>query len=65
MDGSWRVVGTGIERASAMTYWEHDGAVRRFQRIMESLGVDEALLKAGAQEGDTVHIGDFELEYLE
>lgn len=64
-DGSWRVVGAGIERASAMTYWEHDGAVRRFQRIMETLGVDEALQKAGAREGDTVHIGEFELEYLD
>ena len=64
-DGSWRVVGAGIERAAAMTYWEHDGAVRRFQKIMESLGVDDALLKAGAQEGDTVHIGEFELEYIE
>ena len=65
MDGSWRVIGAGIERASAMTYWEHDGAVRRFQRIMESLGVDEALLNAGAQEGDVVHIGEYELEYQE
>ena len=65
MDGSWWVVGAGIERASAMTYWEHDGAVRRFQRIMESLGVDEALLNAGAQEGDVVHIGEYELEYQE
>ena len=64
-DGSWKLSGAGIERAAAMTYWEHDGAVRRFQRIMESLGVDEALQKAGAQEGDTVHIGDFELEYVE
>ena len=65
MDGSWRIIGAGIERASAMTYWEHDGAVRRFQKIMETLGVDDALAKAGAQEGDTVHIGDFELEYQE
>ena len=64
-DGSWRVVGAGIERAAAMTYWEHDGAVRRFQKIMESLGVDDVLLKAGAQEGDTVHIGEYELEYIE
>jgi len=64
-DGSWRIVGAGIERAAAMTYWEHDGAVRRFQKIMESLGVDDALLKAGAQEGDTVHIGEYELEYIE
>jgi GTP-binding protein len=64
-DGSWRVSGAGIERAAAMTYWEHDGAVRRFQKIMESLGVDEVLKHAGALDGDTVHIGEFELEYVE
>lgn len=64
-DSSWRIVGAGIERAAAMTYWEHDGAVRRFQQIMEKLGVDDALSKAGARDGDTVHIGEFELEYSE
>jgi len=64
-DGSWRITGAGIERAAAMTYWEHDGAVRRFQKIMESLGVDDALKKAGALEGDTVHIADYELEYFD
>jgi len=62
---SWRIVGAGIERAAAMTYWEHDGAVRRFQKIMEKLGVDAALSKAGAREGDTVFIGEYELEYSE
>jgi len=61
----WRVAGTAIERAASMTYWEHDGSVRRFQRIMETLGVDAALRKAGVQEGDTVAIGDFELEWQE
>ncbi|MCL4259585.1 MAG: GTPase ObgE [Anaerolineales bacterium] len=61
----WRVAGAAIERAAAMTQWEHDGSVRRFQRIMETLGVDEALRKAGVQEGDTVAIGDFELEWQE
>jgi GTP-binding protein len=59
----WRVSGTAIERAAAMTYWQHEGSVRRFQKIMETLGVDEALRKAGVQEGDTVAIGDFELEW--
>ncbi len=61
----WRVAGAAIERAAAMTQWEHDGSVRRFQRIMETLGVDEALRSAGVQEGDTVAIGDFELEWQE
>ncbi|MFN2216478.1 MAG: GTPase ObgE [Anaerolineales bacterium] len=65
MDGNWRILGEGIERAAAMTFWEHDGSVRRFQRIMETLGVDDELKKKGAQEGDTVRIGEFELDYIE
>jgi GTP-binding protein len=62
-DGGWRLHGPAIERAASMTYWEHDGAVRRFQKIMEALGVEDALRKAGVQNGDTVYIGDFELEW--
>jgi GTPase len=61
----WRISGVAIERAASMTYWQHDGSVRRFQKIMETLGVDEALRKEGIQEGDTVAIGDFELEWQE
>jgi GTPase len=61
----WRLSGAAIERAAKMTYWEHDGAVRRFQKIMETIGVDDALRKAGAKDGDTVFIGDFELEWHE
>jgi len=59
----WRVSGVAIERAAKMTYWQHDGSVRRFQKIMETLGIEEALRKAGVQEGDTVSIGEFELEW--
>jgi GTP-binding protein len=61
----WRVSGTAIERAASMTYWQHDGSVRRFQKIMGTLGVEEALRQAGVQEGDTVSIGEFELEWQE
>ncbi|NWG06537.1 MAG: GTPase ObgE [Chloroflexi bacterium] len=59
----WRVSGSAIERAAKMTYWEHDGSLRRFQKIMATLGVEEALRQAGVQEGDTVSIGEFELEW--
>lgn len=62
-ENEWRVTGTAIERAAKMTYWQHDGSVRRFQKIMETLGIEEALRKAGVQEGDTVSIGEFELEW--
>jgi GTP-binding protein len=59
----WRVQGEGIERAATMTYWEYDESVRRFQRILRLLGVDKALRMAGVQQGDTVLIGDYELEW--
>lgn len=64
-DGGWRVSGAAIERAAAMTPWEHDGSVRRFQKLMQHLGVDEALRKAGVREGETVYIGEYELEWQE
>ena len=62
-DGGWRVSGSAIERSAAMTYWEHPGSVRRFQRLMAHLGVEEALREAGIQEGEYVRIAEFELEW--
>ena len=57
----WLVLGDAIVRAAAMTYWEYDQSIRRFQRILESLGIDAALIEAGVKVGDTVHIGEYEL----
>jgi GTP-binding protein len=59
----WRVKGAAIERAAAMTYWEYDQSVRRFQRILQSLGIEEELRQLGVQEGDSVLIGEYELEW--
>jgi len=59
----WRVSGKAIERAAEMTYWEHYDSVRRFQKVLEALGVDKALREAGVQNGDTVFIGEYELEW--
>jgi len=61
----WRISGVAIERAAKMTYWEHDGSVRRFQKVLDTLGIKDALRKAGVQDGDTVSIDDFELEWQE
>jgi GTP-binding protein len=62
-DGAWRVSGPNVERAAAMTYWEHDEAVRRFQRSLARMGIEEALRQAGVRPGDSVRIGDYELEW--
>jgi GTP-binding protein len=61
----WIVSGGAIERAVAMTFWEHFESVRRFQRIMESMGIAAELKARGVTEGDTVIIGDHELEWAE
>jgi len=62
-DDAWRVRGTEVERVVAMTNWELDEAVQRFQRIADAIGLKAALREAGVQPGDTVHIGEVELEW--
>ena len=61
--GVYYVSGDSIERAAAMTFWDYDEAVLRFHKTLEVLGVVDALAKAGVRNGDTVFIGEFELEW--
>ena len=64
-DGIYQVTGQAIERAAAMTYWDVEDALMRFQRILEATGITDALLDAGVKVGDTVFIGEMELEWSE
>lgn len=63
-DGGWRVSGEAVERAAVMTYWEYDEAISRFQKLLVRLGVEAALQEAGINSGDTVRIGENELEWV-
>jgi GTP-binding protein len=60
---AWRVRGVGVERVAAMTPFVLPEAVARFQRQLRAMGIVEALEGAGVQHGDTVRIGDQELEW--
>lgn len=62
---AWRVSGKVIERIAAMTYFEFDSTLARFQKTLERQGITEALEEAGVQPGDTVFIGDQELVWGE
>jgi len=62
-DGVFRIQGKRVERLVARTDWRYDESVRRLHRGLERLGVTEAMEEAGVQEGDTVFIGDAELEW--
>jgi len=61
----WRVRGRKIERVAAMTYFEFDETLVRFQHILERMGISQALEERGVQTGDSVMIGDQELEWAE
>ncbi len=57
------VQGERVERIAAMTDWGNEEAVAHFQRVMGAMGVTMALREAGVRPGDTVRIGDVELEW--
>ncbi|KPL16183.1 MAG: GTPase ObgE [Anaerolineae bacterium SM23_84] len=59
----FRVRGRRVERAAAMTDWNNREALARFQRILKAMGILAALEKAGVQAGDTVFVGNHELEW--
>jgi GTP-binding protein len=61
----WRLSGKALERAAAMTYWDHFQSIRRFHKILEAMGIDKALREAGVVPGDTVLIGEHVLEWEE
>lgn len=63
--GDWRVQGKKIERIAAMTYWEFEATTRRFQQILDSMGISQALKEAGVVNGDTVYIGEETLEWTD
>jgi GTPase len=64
-EGYLQVRGKRIERAAAMTYWEFDESLERFQKILARIGITAALEAEGVKPGDTVFIGDYELEWGE
>lgn len=61
--GQFRVTGTRIVQIARMTVWDYYEAVQRFQRVMEAMGVDDALKEAGAKKGDLIMIDEYDFEY--
>ncbi|HWQ73632.1 MAG TPA: GTPase ObgE [Desulfitobacteriaceae bacterium] len=59
------VKGKEIERHLAMTNFESEAGLHRFQKILNVMGIDDALLAQGIKIGDKVKIGDFEFEWEE
>lgn len=62
-DADFEVKGKNIERLVAMTNFDNSEALYRFQLIWKRLKIEEALLEAGVQEGQTVRILDMVFTY--
>jgi GTP-binding protein len=65
VEDGWRVSGVAVERLAAMTIWNLDESVQRFQRRLRGMGVTQALREVGVTTGDTVYVGDTELVWEE
>ena len=64
-DGAYRVHGKVAQRVVAMADLTNSEAIAYVHERFRRMGVERALERAGAREGDVVRIGDVELEYVE
>ncbi len=65
VDGAWRVRGRSAERVVAMADLTNIEAMAYVQERLRRMGVERALARAGAREGDVVRVAEVELEYVE
>ena len=63
-NGAYRVVSTRAERLIARYDLSNPEAVRYVQERLVSIGVEEALARAGAKEGDEVRIGEQAFDFI-
>lgn len=59
----FRIIGDKVERILKMTKFQTEESVLRFEHKLRRLGVDDALIKMGCQEGDTIYILDYEFDF--
>jgi len=64
-DGAFRVRGRGAERVVAMADLTNADAIEYVHHRFRRMGVERALARAGAREGDVVRIAELEFTYVE
>jgi GTP-binding protein len=56
--GAWRIAGRAAERAVSFSDLTNDGALDEAVKRLRRMGVDRSLARAGARDGDEVHVGN-------
>jgi len=62
-EGGFIITGERVERLAAMTNFDSDEGLARFERTLAKIGVEKKLRELGAAEGDIVRIADYEFTY--
>ncbi len=62
-EGTFILSGARIERLAAVTNFDSEEGLARFERTLAKMGVEKKLRELGAVEGDTVRIGPYEFLY--
>ncbi len=62
-EGVFRVVGPQVERMVVQTDWDNEEAITFLQHRLKRLGVDDALARAGALDGDEIRILGYAFDY--
>ena len=64
-DGIFVVDGPAVQKIMRRVNLEDNESMYYFQKCLENLGVNKKLKEAGVQEGDTVRVVDWELEWYD
>jgi GTP-binding protein len=62
-NGGFLIKGTKVERLAAMTNFDQQEGLKRFQNFLKKMGVEKELARQGAEPGDNVRIGKVEFTY--
>jgi len=63
VNGVYEISGKRIEKLVAMTNFDYEEGLQRFQQTIIKMGLEDALREQGIKEGDTVKIKDLEFTY--
>lgn len=62
-NGDFTIRGDEVEKIFRMANFQTDEGIARFTKRLRKMGIDDKLEELGAQEGDIVHLLDFDFEY--
>ena len=64
-DGAYVLSGGEVDKLLDSTDPNNEVSMRRFQQMLIKTGMISALREAGAKEGDTIRLGEWEFDFVE